>query len=103
MMGTSLQGFYRPRWASYGDPSLREPANGNGSTACVSCGAGILSNWVDLDELPGAVAGSRVAATRSSCCEWHVRPACFAGPTLLAVRIVWIAVGTRRSALFGLQ
>jgi hypothetical protein len=73
------QGCDRSGWAQFTDPSIREGPDGDGSSACTACGAGVLSELTDIDELNGGdnpapedgstITASRVATSQQSCCE----------------------------------
>ncbi|KAF8072349.1 hypothetical protein HT031_000008 [Scenedesmus sp. PABB004] len=61
---TDTEGYYRTGWKAFKEVVS---ASGDGKDACTPCGAGILSDATETDELPSAAAGSKVAATSASC------------------------------------
>lgn len=72
----SGQGYYRSGWTSYTDITARDT---NGTTACTACGAGILSDLTDIDELGGGNDTSKLVAGSSFSCYieagWGMVPA----------------------------
>lgn len=65
--GTEQEGYYRSGWKL-----IRKVASatGDGTDVCTKCGIGILSRAIEPDDSPVAVAGSMVAATSTTCCEY---------------------------------